>query len=277
MSNRRELAWLCTALFLLIPTRAESHHGGHSGGHGGQGHHFGGGLGGSGGWASYSYPYYGAVGAAGPYISYAPPVTFLPTMILPVVATPMPGWNGVGVAGPLPPPGTRARLGMDPPKPKKADPARGAQLVTIGDRLFRAGNLHRAAERYEQAARSDPKAAAPHVRLAQAAIIRGQYAEAANQFRDAIAAEPDWLTRASDIQSIYAEPGDFAKEIARLESHLQANPNNRDAWLVLGAQWFLSGRTKKAADVFVRLADRKGDATLDAFLDASQPPERDRP
>jgi Tetratricopeptide repeat len=276
MSKSRELAWICAGFFLLIPARAESHHGGHGGHSGG---HPGGGrvLGWSGGGASYSVPYYAGYGAVSPAGQFISPVTVLPTLVLPVMATPMPGWNGVGVAGPWPPPGTRARPGMAAANAKRADPARGAQLVTIGDRLFRAGNLHRAAERYEQAARADPQSAAPHVRLAQAAILRGQYAEAANQFRDAVAAEPDWLSRASDIQSIYAEPGDFAKEIARLESHLQANPNNRDAWLVLGAQWFLSGRTQKAADVFVRLADRKGDAALEAFLDAAQPVELDRP
>ena len=59
--------------------------------------------------------------------------------------------------------------------------------------------------------------------------------------------------------------------VAKLESHLQASPNDRDGWLVLGAEWYLSGRARQAADVFTRLNDRKPDATLAAFLDATTP------
>ena len=79
------------------------------------------------------------------------------------------------------------------------------------------------------------------------------------------------LNSAPDIQSIYGEPGDFARHLARLESHLQVHPDDRDAWLVLGAEWYLSGRTARAADVFLRLYDpkRKPDIALSAFLHAT--------
>ena len=60
------------------------------------------------------------------------------------------------------------------------------------------------------------------------------------------------------------------EQIARLEAHLQAHPADRDAWLVLGAEWFLSGRTRKAADVFLRLSDRAPDPALAAFLAATE-------
>ena len=143
--------------------------------------------------------------------------------------------------------------------------------MTLGDRNFRAGNVHRAAERYTQAISADPNAAAPRVRMAQIALNRGQYAEAANQYREAMVAEPGWLIHAPDIQAIYGEPADFAKQIAKLETHLQADPHDRDAWFVLGAQWYLSGQTRRAADVFLRLTDRKADASLAAFLDAATP------
>jgi cytochrome c-type biogenesis protein CcmH/NrfG len=154
---------------------------------------------------------------------------------------------------------------------QRTEPARSGQLVTLGDRLFRAGNLHRAAERYEQAQHANPEAAAPLVRLSQVSIMRGQYSEAANRLREAQATEPGWLARAPDIQAIYGEPADFAAPIAKLETHLQVNPNDRDAWLVLGAQYYLSGRTRQASDIFNRLTDRPADATLSAFLQASTP------
>jgi cytochrome c-type biogenesis protein CcmH/NrfG len=143
--------------------------------------------------------------------------------------------------------------------------------MTYGDRHFRAGDIPRAAERYSQAVAADPNLAAPRVRLAQVELQRGHYAEAANRFREAIATEPGWLFKAPDIQAIYGEPADFARQIRKLETHLQAHPGDRDAWFVLGAQWYLSGQTRKAADVFLRLSDRKADPALTALLDAATP------
>jgi len=205
------------------------------------------------------------VPGAGYYESGPPPIAFGPSMV-PLVS-PDPGF---GVAGPLPPREMAERLQGPPPKPpKRTDPARSKQLVTVGDRLFRAGNSRRAAERYEQAARADPNAAAPRIGLAQLALGRGDYAEAAHHVREALTAQPGWLIHAPDISATYGEPADFTAGIAKLESHLQAHPSDRDAWLVLGAQRYLSGQTRKAADVFLRLTDRKPDATLEAFLDAS--------
>jgi len=162
-----------------------------------------------------------------------------------------------------------------PVKLKRGDPVRAGQLITIGDRLFRAGNLKKAEERYQQAVRTAPDLAAPQVRLAQVALVRGNYAEAANRLRDAETVEPGWIITAPDIQSIYGEPAEFSRNLSRLESHLQVYPDDRDAWLVLGAQWFLTGRTAKAADVFKRLNDpkRKPDVALAAFLDASNQAE----
>ena len=97
------------------------------------------------------------------------------------------------------------------------------------------------------------------------------YSQAAERFREAIAAQPDFLAHAPDIMAIYAEPADFRKQLSRLESRVLAEPGDRDAWLVLGAQLFLSGQTKRAADVFTRLTDRRPDPTLAAFLEASTP------
>src|SRR5262249_11139619 len=140
--------------------------------------------------------------------------------------------------------------------------------------LFRAGNIKKAEERYLQASNAAPNQAAPYLRLAQIAIVRGHYTEAADRFRDAETAEPGWILTAADIQAIYGEPAAFLSQVARIESYVQSHPDDRDAWLVLGAQWFLSGRTARAADVFMRLNDpnRKPDVVLSAFLFASNQP-----
>jgi tetratricopeptide (TPR) repeat protein len=202
---------------------------------------------------------------------------------LPVVVYPSPFWmppqflpvpfvDPGPLGGPVPPPGmARPPMAAARANAPRVDPGKADRLVTIGDRLFRAKNLKRAAERYEQAARFDPAAAAPRVRLAQVAVLRGRYVEAAERLREAVVAEPDWLAHAPDIQTVYGEPREFNRTIAQLESHLLLEPGDRDAWLVLGAQLYLSGQTRRASDVFIRLTDRKPDAALAAFLDATQP------
>ncbi|WP_074316005.1 tetratricopeptide repeat protein [Singulisphaera sp. GP187] len=228
----------------------------------------------SSGWRYYPYPYYQTIGPNGLPITILPPMppVIMPAVLVPVAVPqpPVPNGGNFGLAGPLPRRGVPVVHAQLPATKKKADPARANQLVTYGDRLFRGGNTRKAEERYEQAARANPSSAAPQVRLAQLALVRGLYSEAADHLRAAQTAEPGWITNVDDVQSIYSEPADFAKQIARLESHLQATPGDRDAWLVLGAQWFLSGRTQKAADIFLRLSDRQPDATLEAFLEASR-------
>jgi hypothetical protein len=221
---------------------------------------------------AYGFPYYGSFAYPGV------PFAYIPTVLVAPMFGPAPVLGGGGpVAGPMPPPGLFAGpvagmpqfAAVDAAKPKKPDPRRAAQYLTFGDRNFRAGNLHRAAERYTQAIAADPGAATARIRMAQVSVNRGQYREAAGRYHEATATEPNWLVHAPDVQALYGEPTEFARQIARLETHLQADPHDRDAWLVLGAQYFLSGQTRKAADVFVRLTDRKPDATLAAFLDAA--------
>lgn len=219
----------------------------------------------TGGWSRYRYPYYVTVGPDGP-VTILPPWA-RPVIVIdrgPVAPAPVPVPVRVPVPARTPAPETRS-------KPKRQDGSKATQLVTIGDRLFRAGNLKRATERYEQALRANPDSASPRVRLSQVALHRGQYDEAARQLREAVAAEPDWLSRAGNIEALYGEPADFRRQIARLESRVHAEPADRDAWLVLGAMLYLSGQTRRAGDVFVRLSDRRPDPALAAFLDATAP------
>jgi hypothetical protein len=215
----------------------------------------------------------------GPYPYPVPVPIFVPSAV--VAPSMLVGPIGSGIVNPYPP-------GVGPVGPpmapapavarpaRRRDPERAAEVMTFGDRVFRHKNFVRATERYEQAVQADPTSAAPRVRLAQVAIRRGRYAEAADRFREAQAVEPGWLATAPDIQALFGEPAEFARQIAAIEAHLQANPNDRDAWLVLGAELYLSGRTQRAADIFLRLTDRKPDEMLAAFLAATRADERVR-
>ena len=235
---------------------------------------------------------FGGAGAAGSgpnQITYNPPIIvgygpYGPIFYAPPIVVVGQGGTAPIAAGPaaptqINPAGGGMRLPMPAPQPlatrtsstRRANHAKAREYVEFGDRSFRGDNTKRAEDRYRLAAKADPGAATPRIRLAQVALVRGRYAEAARFLREAVAAEPGYLLNAPDIQAIYPEPGDFAKELANLEAHLQAEPGDRDAWFVLGAEWYLSGRTQKASDAFQRLTDRRPDLALAAFLDASSP------
>jgi hypothetical protein len=259
--------WLVVAMMACVgvPARGQ-HHGSHSSsshhGTGMGGSRGGGSRGGSQGYFLVSFGYGGW---------YAPPSILMMNQggFFPIgMMVPPPSM----LRGPLLPPPPAEMLGRMPNAiPRQSDPARARERVTVGDRLLRAGNVKKAEERYQQATRTAPDLAAPRVRLAQIAFIRGHYSDAALRLREAETAQPGWIITTPDIQSIYGEPTEFARHVAKLESHIQSHPDDRDAWLVLGAEWFLTGRTAKAADVFQRLNDprRKPDVALAAFLDAS--------
>jgi hypothetical protein len=230
---------------------------------------------GSGGYGGYGLGY-GGYGGYGFGYSY-------PLVVNNVVAVPFlwPVMGGQGFGGgaglngggglmlPMPPP---QMAGNPVPVARHRNATRSKELVEIGDRSFRGGNIKRAEDKYILAAKADPTSPIPHVHMAQVSLARGDYAAAADRLRDAVtvAAEGGWLLTAPDIQGIFGEPADFARHLARLESHLQASPNDRDAWFVLGAEYYLSGRSKQASDVFERLTDRKADEALAAFMDASK-------
>lgn len=148
---------------------------------------------------------------------------------------------------------------------------RADDLLEMGDRSFRSGNYRRADERYQQALRSQGESPDPHIRLAQISVVRGDYSRASAHLREAVASAPapGWLLVPHDIQAMFGEPGDFARQVAHLESYLQAHPQDRNAWFVLGAEQHLSGRHQQAYDTFLRLTDRPADPALAAFLDAT--------
>jgi hypothetical protein len=206
-----------------------------------------------------------AIGAVGGWAYY--PV-YQPQPIIQILPVPVAEQGRGGLMLPMPP---RQLVEPAAARPRRANPARAREQLELGDRSFRGGNTKRAEERYVLASKADTAAPLPHVHLAQVSLVRKDYANAADRIRTAVASAQGsaWLANAPDIQAMYAEPGDFARHMARLESHLQTNPGDRDAWFVYGVEWYLSGRTQQAADAFQRLTDRRPDEALSAFLDAA--------
>ncbi len=182
----------------------------------------------------------------------------------------------------------RMDLPQDPPVevPRKTpralpdDRVRAGRYLKLGDNLFRAGNLNAAVERFKQAEQAARRSPLPLLRLAQVAFLKNEYSNAANRLREAITVEGGWLPTTPNIVALYGEPATFHDGMSRLESYLQANPTDRDAWLVLGVQFYLNGQTQKAGDIFLRLSDRKNDPVLTALLQVTQtdlpPPDAQR-
>lgn len=215
----------------------------------------------AGGFNPYGYPYpYGGCGFRGGFGG--PAFGFRP------YSTPIPPARFGGNWG-VP---ARMQRPAAPPKPK-TNPVKARDLLMRGDRLFRSSNLVKARERFEQAYQADPTLADTLVHLGQVDMIQGRYADAAQSFRDALLADEEWIFNAPDIKAMYVEPADFDRQIAKLESYLQTEPDDRDAWLVLGVEKYLSGKTKQAADIFLRLSERRSDPTLHLLIQASTPQE----
>lgn len=231
----------------------------------------------------YPYPIVTPPVFVGPYYGYYPyPYAFAPTYPPPpITLTPTHPSSFVipGFAPPISPP--LAEIAMNAGTvPANGGPDRAARTarrmaerfeedLKVGDRLFRAGELARAERRYKDAAEQAPTRADPHIRMAQVSLARRDFAQAARHIDDAQTAEPGWQLRARprDIQNLFGNPADFARVLSDLESHLQAHPEDRDAWLVLGTELYLTGRTDRANDAFLRLTDRKPNPTLAGFLD----------
>ena len=289
---RRLLGTGVLATAMMLPAAMGQHSGHH--GNGSLAHHvsgraFGGGIGGGGigigggvgGWGFGSWlPYY-AMGVPGGVFTFVPPMLPMgPGGFVPMMA-PQPLAVDRGPIAPPPPAGLVDPAHGNRPankagqKPKAKDSTRAGQLVLMGDRLFRGNNTQEGRGAVPPSApaecRREPGRTA-YLRLAQIALTRGHYAQAARTGSAMLkTAEPGWVLTAPDIQSLYGEPTEFAQQVARLESYVQAHPDDRDAWALPVREWLLSGRTGLAADIFLRLDDphRKPDIALSAFLHAT--------
>jgi cytochrome c-type biogenesis protein CcmH len=65
------------------------------------------------------------------------------------------------------------------------------------------------------------------------------------------------------------ERGDFPAMVARVEQHLQANPEDANGWAVLGPAYLRLGRDADAANAYTRLLQIRG-PNADAFADLGE-------
>ena len=116
-----------------------------------------------------------------------------------------------------------ARCGARGSRPGRGRSTPRARPSSSRSAIASSGRQHasRAAERYEQALRATrarrPLASGWH----RSRSSGGDTPRPPSNTGTRSPSSPDWLARAGDIQSVYGEPGDFARQIARLQRHLQ--------------------------------------------------------
>jgi len=197
--------WMPIVLALAASAPGQHHHGGasfasqvtpghmHHGGGGpilvGHGHP---GVGGAGTAIAIvgGYGGFGYYGLGTPYYYPTPlvingPVIFPP--VFPAFAGGL-GGQGGGLMLPMPP---ADRLAMAPARPRRPNPERARELVEIGDRSFRGGNIHRAEERFSLAAKADPAKPAKKVAAKTAKTAKSAARSAVKPGSDPVTAGAD--------------------------------------------------------------------------------------
>lgn len=170
-----------------------------------------------------------------------------------------------------------ARIPAENESPRPIAPDAGAQLadryITLGDMYFRVGRYDRALDSYERAGVFASRDANLQLILSDAFFAMGRYGEAARAIRAAIAIEPTLVESRADKRGFYGVIGDFERHIDALEAWVQRNPQDGDAWLVLGVNRLFREELTSARDAFRQAATlaRPEDRTAaDLFLAATE-------
>ena len=145
---------------------------------------------------------------------------------------------------------------------------RSAQLMLAGSRLFRSGSYRRSVDRFANAVVLDPKNPTARIYLAQALFAARQYAKAADEIKEALKRNPDWLELDFDMKALYGNEDDFLPQLAILAEELKEQPLDRNALFVLGFELFVSGQKEKARTILEQSARLEPDDThLKPFFD----------
>ncbi len=148
-----------------------------------------------------------------------------------------------------------AQAGANLP-PEKRDPmmaqalARTAQqYVSLGDLAFSERRFGDAVAHYAKAIEYAPDDGVLYMLLADALFATGDYHYAAFALRKALELEPRLVDTIVDKHSVYADAGDFEKQLSYLEGYLKDNFTDEDARLVLAANYLFGNKPHQALDL----------------------------
>lgn len=153
---------------------------------------------------------------------------------LPVIEEPAPEPNGNGLF----------------PRPDDTLSIAAERYLTLGDRAFRESRWSDAVQLYAKAVELAPNNAGLYLVLADALFAAGDYHYAAYAVRKAVELDPALLSVPIDKHGFYADPTEFDRQLARLETFVIERPTDRDARLVLAVNLLFGGRPAAAVDLY---------------------------
>ena len=154
-------------------------------------------------------------------------------------------WRGpvnLGDAGPLP--------AADRP-PTERELADSLKAQRLGDEAFQALDYHAAARRYREAAEEAPTRGEPVYRLAFARIATGDYPEAGEHLRRALALNPSLPTTGPSLAELWGDGNALARTeaVGRLAEYARADVRDPDRLFLLAAVMHAGGDTR-AREIF---------------------------
>jgi tetratricopeptide (TPR) repeat protein len=126
-------------------------------------------------------------------------------------------------------------------------------LFRRGMDAFREGNYGQAARLFVAAADKNHEDAASRLHAAQALLAVGQYAEALRHVRRAFELQPLLMQLPLDLQDDYTIKSDYDAHVGGLAEHVQANPRDHSALLLLGYAQFFGPRPESAASTMAEI------------------------
>jgi tetratricopeptide (TPR) repeat protein len=162
-----------------------------------------------------------------------------------------------------------------PPAPKKVPlvPEPGEteyeRLMRLGRELFADGQYGRAANRFREAGRLEPKQAAPKFLLAQTLLQQGNYHGARDAILAGLNVDPAWPTRRFRPQELYGPDVEEYPELLRTLERVHARlPDDPTLLLLRGYVLWFDGRREQAAVLLRRARGGPDRAAVERFLAA---------
>lgn len=123
------------------------------------------------------------------------------------------------------------------------------QNLTLGDNAFREGRYGDAVHFYAKAIEFQPDEGVLYLVLSDALFATGDYHYGAYALRKALELEPNLLDEPIDKHGFYADPAEFERQLAVLETYVKDRPTDQDARLLLAANYLFGLRPAAAVDL----------------------------
>ena len=170
------------------------------------------------------------------------------------------GTGGVQVFGPRPQATAAERAPR--PVPPEYGKMTAAQLIDRGDDLFGRGRFAGAAVAYRAAAQKAPKDPMAAYALGHGLFATGDCAGAAAALRRGIQLYPALLEVRMSRRDFYSDGRVFDAQLARLERHVAASPDDAAARFVLAYNCFFTQQHAKAREQLTALGRRDREAQI---------------